>query len=300
MSADVKIGMGLGKVLYAMDFSPSSLAAFPFAASIARHFCGQVLLEHVTDVSASVPVDSSVLASLDKLLVDAEEDLIISQASETPHKLLADHGKVCPTLVSVADKCDVDLIVIGTHGLRGLRKLIQGSKAEQIMLLSSKPVLIVGPCVTSRPEFRRILFATDCSLTAMHALSCADSLRQVYKSSFILLHVNDSTTEEAPAETTPRTLKVLEDAREQGYTELAQNCETIVEFGPRAERIVEIARVRQADLIVLGTHSRSRVKSRIRAHFPGTMAYDVISQAHCPVLTVPFGVGAVKPSLLAS
>lgn len=287
MSIGVKTGVSLKRVLFATDFSASSLVAFPYAASIARHYGGQVVLAHVTATSENPSAIADIRAMLDKMLVGAEESLLASQGASDPHELMTDYGKICPTLLSVAKKCNVDLIVVGTHGLGGIKKLLKGSKAEEIMCLSSKPVLIVGPRVSRGPEFSRILYSTNLSPGALRALSYADSLKEAYSSSLVLLHVNDGTTEEQPAQATPKTLKFLEDASKLGYTQLSERCEVVVEFGLRTERILEIANARRIDLIVLGVHSRIGIKARIRAHLPGSVVHGVISQAHCPVLTVP-------------
>jgi nucleotide-binding universal stress UspA family protein len=288
VSVRVNTEISLKKVLFAIDFSASSLAAFPFAASVARHYGGQVVLAHVATASERSSANADVRAMLDKMLIAAEEGLLASQGgSEAPHQVMTDYGEICPTLLSVADKCEVDLIVIGTHGLSGIKKLLKGSTAEEIMCLSSKPLLIVGPHVTRTTEFHRILYGTNFSPEALGALAYADSLKHAYKASLVLLHVNDGSTEERPTEATPKTLDFLEHARSHGYAEIGGRCEAMVEFGPKAERILEVAGAQDTDLIVLGLHAHKGIKARIRAHLPGSVAYDVISQAHCPVLTVP-------------
>ena len=43
------------------------------------------------------------------------------------HEVHLDHGGVPQKLSAIADKCDVDLIVIGSHGFQGIRKLLLGS-----------------------------------------------------------------------------------------------------------------------------------------------------------------------------
>jgi nucleotide-binding universal stress UspA family protein len=60
----------------------------------------------------------------------------------------------------------------------------------------------------------------------------------------------------------------------------------IVDFGPTADLILEHATKRDVDLIVMGLHHHDGLKARIGAHLPGSTAYEVASQALCPVLTV--------------
>jgi nucleotide-binding universal stress UspA family protein len=147
-------------------------------------------------------------------------------------------------------------------------------------------VLVVGPKVSTKPEFQRILYATNFSPAALHALPVVDSLRDTFHSSLTLLHVNDSDGVETPADAVPRTNEFLAAARAAGYEDLTNNSKAIVQFGPRAERILEVAEARHSDLIVIGMHARKGIRARIAAHLPGSMAFELISRAHCPVLTV--------------
>jgi nucleotide-binding universal stress UspA family protein len=59
--------------------------------------------------------------------------------------------------------------------------------------------------------------------------------------------------------------------------------ETVLEFGPAAERILKVASAREADFVVLGARTAARAGS---THLPWTTDHQVIAQAHCPVLTV--------------
>jgi len=59
--------------------------------------------------------------------------------------------------------------------------------------------------------------------------------------------------------------------------------ETVLEFGPPAERILKVAIERDADMIILGARSAADIGS---THLPWSSAHHVIAQAHCPVLTI--------------
>jgi nucleotide-binding universal stress UspA family protein len=52
-------------------------------------------------------------------------------------------GQISTTIVEEADRWDADLIVLGTHGRRGFRRLIMGSVSEGVVHKSNKPVLMV-------------------------------------------------------------------------------------------------------------------------------------------------------------
>jgi nucleotide-binding universal stress UspA family protein len=276
-----------------MDFSPGSLRAFPFATAIAFHFHSKLFVAHVAPQEDYDALPQRERSSMDRLLASAAEAGLSDAAGhlrEIPHELLFEHGEISARLLQTAENCKTDLIVVGTHGWRGIRKLLKGSTAEEIACLASRPVLMVGPNVSSQPDFKVVLYATDFLPAAAHALPYALSLARRYGADLLILHVNDWNSQEPPAEAASKTSLFLVDylsRYDNGQTRSKPNI--IVDFGPPAGRILEHAATRQADLIIMGLQQRNSVRARIAAHLPGSTVYEVVSQAHCPVLIVPFG-----------
>jgi nucleotide-binding universal stress UspA family protein len=292
MSSAEKSWVSFDRVLCAIDFSPSSFMVLPFAASIARHYGGELFLAHVVpaeDSSTSVPPTSHVAVdqALTQASVEKRLNGMLANLCDIPHEVHLDYGGVSQKLSAIADKCDVDLIVIGSHGFQGIRKLLLGSIAEEIVRSATRPVLTIGPCVTGGPEFKRILFVTDFSAAAVRAVPYAFSLAHTRAASLCFLHVNDWDSGEPPAEAKPKTLEfVREHAGKHGFNVLGGQSEVMVEFGPRVGSILEIARHREIDLIIMGERSSNSRMAGVAAHLSGLTAYDLISHAHCPVLTV--------------
>ena len=84
-----------------------------------------------------------------------------------PHEVTITEGDLWPTLSEIVEKQKTDLIVMGTHGRKGVSRALLGSTAEEIFRKASCPVLTVGPHVSQNTERRlamkQILFATDFS-----------------------------------------------------------------------------------------------------------------------------------------
>jgi nucleotide-binding universal stress UspA family protein len=288
-------------ILFAMDFSPASLLSFPFAASIADRYAGKIFVAHVLRGEDYEGIASEREATALKLQASMEEALGSGpeRLKDIPHELLFDHGSIASKLLAAAEKCKIDLIVIGTHGWSGIKKLVKGSTAEEIACVATKPVLTVGPNVSGRFDFRLILYATDFLPAATHALPCAISLAHKYNAALLVLHVNDWNSKEAPAHARPRTAEYFrEHLAKYRNNNVAREVEIIVDFGPTVDRIIEQAGARNADLIVMGMHHRADFQARLAAHLPGSTAYDVTSHACCPVLTVPLPKKARSSSLL--
>jgi len=281
----------LKKILCAVDFLPGSLQAFPFAASIARHYDGRLLLEYIDPdseprrhQSKTPPTSRRTQSEIEAALARVEDNL-----DDIPHEVLFDRGDVCSKLLATAKERHMDLIVVGTRGLRGMKKLLRGSTAEQIIVLASCPVLSTGPRVDRKADFKRILCAIELSPASEHAIPYALSLAETYNASLIFLHVNDWSSNERPVDARPSTYSfVHEQLQKSGHgPTMEARSHVKVDFGPRTELILEAAIDSEADLIVMGLHSATGIRARISAHIPGLMTYDVIAQAPCPVLTVP-------------
>ncbi len=283
----------LKNILFAMDFSPGSMLAFPFAASIARHYGGNIVMAHIVPDEDYQAVPSASYTAINEMEAELEEALSspLGNLRDIPHELLFDHGDIRTRLLAVAESRAIDLIVIGTHGWRGVKKLLKGSTAEEIAVLAARAVLTVGPNVARRPDFKRILYATDFSAAAAHAMPYALSLAHAYDASLLFLHVNDWSSEEPPVDATPKTFEFIRDQlRKSGYgKEMVERSQVIVDFGSRTDLILEAANKREADLIIMGLQASGGIKTRIATHLPGSTAYDVTARAPCPVMTVPLG-----------
>jgi nucleotide-binding universal stress UspA family protein len=187
---------------------------------------------------------------------------------------------------------DISLVVLGTHGRTGIKKLLLGSVAEEIYRLADCPVMTVGPDIEPKllthGRFESILFATDLTAGSKLALPYALGFAAESHARFTLLHV----LEEGSVAAMYLHEQLAKNARKQLETMVSAHLN--IEFPPDVEvvsgypveEILRMARNHQADLIVLGVHKASSLGSRTSAHLPWTIASTVVCHAKCPVLTV--------------
>ena len=136
--------MKANKILCPVDFSENSKHALEIAGSLARESGGTVLIVHVE------PFPSAAGEMYYGLGVPAHDGLrkalraVLPPDSEVryEHKLL--HGDAASRIVDLAKTENVDLIVMGTHGRTGLKRLLMGSVAEVVVRRAPCPVLTVG------------------------------------------------------------------------------------------------------------------------------------------------------------
>jgi len=294
-------------VLFATDFSATSEAALPYATAICRHFGATLHAVHVmSDTSLLLMTGGVDYVSMGTLYEDAHNEAkqkleqLVPAFGTLQHRTYVRHGQVWKNLALIVDETAIDLIVVGTHGRTGLGKLLLGSVAEDILRHAPCPVLTVGPKISGRNrlpvvngkerdlappelELRQILFATNFAENSSLVGSTAVSLAEEFHSRLTLLHVlEDYTrlgTHPGPIEDNIRRLRELIPLN----ANLQYTPETLLEFGPAAERILKIAADREADLIVIGTRAAEEVGT---THLPWTTTHHVIANAQCGVLTV--------------
>jgi len=296
--------ISLKNILLATDFSQASERALVYAVGIARRHDSKVYAVHVIppERPAALYPEPSV-PSPTRAETEREMNSFVhwEPLEQIPHEVLLEEGSIWSVLYRIIRDKDIDLLVLGTHGRGGIKKIVLGSVAEELFRLASCPVLTVGPAVTptiaGAETFRHILFATDFGAASQRALPYAISLANESPADLTLLHMLPAITGldvspywhvaadvgEPLEKDRTGSMEQLRQLIPTG-TKLAGGLQTLVEFGPIADGIVKTAAKHQADLIVMGVNWAASV--RAAAHIPWATAHEVVCHAKCPVLTV--------------
>jgi nucleotide-binding universal stress UspA family protein len=134
------------RILSPIDFDDNSLAALDVAAQIARDNDGMVLLLHVVPMIV-VPTEMPNYVDLYKGQEEAAREKLREIATRrlrgVKHELLTHMGEPAGAILSAARRHAADLIVMATHGRRGLSRVVLGSVAEMVLRSAPCPVLCV-------------------------------------------------------------------------------------------------------------------------------------------------------------
>jgi nucleotide-binding universal stress UspA family protein len=199
-------------------------------------------------------------------------------------------GEPYEVVVDIARERKADLIAIGTHGRKGLKKLFLGSVTSRVLASSPCDVLVVKKTSeTCTGNFKSILLSFDGSQFSKRALTRACELSKYDGAAITALYVVPRYEEELEFFATPHMRvnlryeaeEIMKKAKEFAADRGVELTIEITE-GDEAERIAETAQLLKSGLIVRGTHSWAGINRAII----GSIAERVIIDAPCPVLVV--------------
>ncbi len=286
-------------ILCPVDFSEFSKCALAFAGSIAPRYGSRLFVQHVVEVPEGIeaPFAAAELSAeyRELLRTSAEENLAKflrdtpgGDAQPTP---VVSAGYATDAILEFAAAESVDLIIMGTHGRRGLDRFTLGSVTERVIRKTACPVLAVHGRAAEFVEARRlpttrggkILLCTDLSDRSRRAFDHGWSLAAEYGAELTLVHV---------LETVPRTSSMRASVSEvrdclesltppQEYQLRPPN--VAVRVGKPYEEISALAAEGQFDVVIMSAHGEG---VRDPAVF-GSTTHRTIQLGPCPVLVVP-------------
>lgn len=293
----------LRRILVPTDFSPCAEQALAHAAFLARQYDAAIHLVHVVPVAPGYPLagvqatETKDAGEVERRLRDLVDDHDLGDLDVRCHAERGEEG-VGRVLLETAANVDADLIVLGTHGRRGVRRLFLGSEAEEVIRGADRPVLAVRQLDPSAEPsaIHRVLVPVDLSEHSTRALAHAVELARRYDAHLHLLHVVQPLPDyELPgiyqSSLPPRT-DVTDALTDSAHEELAGLTEQIdlpagrvradVQHGDPASVIVDTAAEDDIDLIVLASHGRTGLERFLM----GSVAEKTIRSAPCPVFVV--------------
>jgi len=298
------------KILCGTNFDAGAEAAARFAANLAMRTGGAVELMHVLP-----PIDPSPFVAGGEVqarrTAEIERDGATRALADTSATLRASAGVPVTThvepgppdacLLLRASQIDADVIVLGMTGRSRVERWLLGSVAERVVRLSERPVLLVPPATevgaASHPAISKVLVALDDREASGGALNFVRRLRAHRPCDVVALRLYWPIEEYRRLGLTgPRDLF-------QADTEVVKDLETSVRqrvgtltgggafevavevsWGGRAATIVEVARARKCDLIVMGAETRHGLSRLSHAPVSDRMARLA---PEIPILFVP-------------
>jgi nucleotide-binding universal stress UspA family protein len=309
-SSNVQDPISIKSVLVPLDFSRAAMHALDYAAALAKQLNAQIHLVHVQmpDEACAVPGAGHLMRECAESVTFLREKLGGLEA-ERPPQFWPENchirtGRAYEEICGLARELDVDLIVLASRGITGLRRVLLGSTAERVVRFSPCPVLVVHQRkrkgavdvgLATGPEFRirKILAPIDFSQCSMAGAMYAAFLAKAFGAKLCLFHAV-----QLPAPVVVDRVSVdlssmeslnLGNARldMEAFSKLDflhdVKCTAEVRTGYPVDRICDETKQADVDLVVISTHGRSGFNRMLL----GSVAEHVVRYAECPVMVVP-------------
>jgi len=291
--------MELKSILCPIDFSDFSAVAYQHAVSLAEYYKARLVALHVVELwkypFAEYAGQEADYGKFSKMMSEGGEMQLHRftqqySAGRLQPELIVDQGNAPRSILSFAQKENMESIVMGTHGRSGFDRLVLGSSTDRVIRKAACPVLVVSNAAQKaldvepdrRHRLSRILYCTDFSHNSEQGLGYAISLAAEYKAELALFHVTGKLPDVSKADAIVAARTQELDKLVSGTERKNLNVRSAVRFGKPYEEIVRYANEAQANLIIMTARGGDAVD---RAVF-GSTTYRVIQLGPCPVLAI--------------
>jgi nucleotide-binding universal stress UspA family protein len=283
--------ISIKKIVVPTDFTTASKAALDIAIAIATYYDSKVILVHAVEAAPQPHSERDTQHSEMHTLSEAEWQLRreANRCVDVDCERQLLRGTVTEVVEQFLAITQTDLIVVGTHGSMGFRRLLKRSDAEHIYRHVRCPVLAVGPSVRMREMTwnpKRIMLATDLQSDESRAVTYATALAQEHNAQLALLHVTLPASapypEDAEVVLRPyyesRLRQLIGDWRSSGGC--GPDIWVEFEHDPVAG-VIDVMTREPIDLLVLSVHPSAPWTLNF-----GHSAHRIVSMAPCPTLIV--------------
>ncbi|VAX30071.1 hypothetical protein MNBD_NITROSPIRAE02-1273 [hydrothermal vent metagenome] len=290
------------KILLATDGSACSEGAAGFLSSLNLSSDDEIIVLHVLSWGPYHDDRESYYISIkyfkEKIaprILDSAVDILKPAKARISTALV--EGFPDKAIIEAAVASDVDLIVMGARGIKGVKALFIGSVTRSVAINSPKPVLVTKPPLREIPGRMRILLATDGSDSAHATAAFLASIPFPDDAELIIINVLRSAISDIPErfiiEINDKIKEEVAKAREMEFEESSRiieqarpylnkrfsKIEGITKIGDPSIEILNAAGVFGADLIAVGCRGLKGIKGMM-----GSVSRRILSHSQCPVL----------------
>jgi nucleotide-binding universal stress UspA family protein len=267
------------RILVPIDFSEASKAALWRAIDIAKIYGSSLVLVHVMAHQTANGMATILPGAMLKLELDLQADLDalqkLADTQDIPSITLLRKGPVSENIRDILANESIDLLVLATHGGRGIHGMFLGSTAERLIRAITTPVLTVGSA-RNQPDWdekgaRHILFAGDFSPETLCGLSLALGIRQTTGAQLSVVQAVELGTK-------PQAIHAIRHTIESA---VPSDTDIHILEGPVGKTVCDLARKLDIGLIALGVHRNSFAREVF-----GSGLLEILLNAPCPVLSV--------------
>ncbi len=277
------------KILVPTDFSPNADRAIDYAVQIAKLNEATIYLIHACEhldplyLESVFPKGEYNKAITDEAFNNLE---ILRRSIEETEQVLVNtqlySGSIHDTILVAAEEHNVDIIVMGTLGISGLKEKIFGSKTASVIGNSKIPVLAI-PLEYDWSPPKKFLLAIKNFDEVADILHPVFDLARVFKAEVLItVFTDDTITEAINYQVEDKEVKLAGEKLREKYSDLIIKTEHLV--GRHFDDVVnEYVEKNKIDLLAMTTHKRSLLGSIFNHSITRKMSYH----SKVPILAIP-------------
>ena len=271
----------MNKILVPTDFSEQADNALRVAAQLAKKYNAEIYLLHLLELPlhqvdalnshSDLPEAVFFMKLANKRFKEVLDKDYLEEV--TVHETIEFH-QAFDGIMDTCKKNNIDLIVMGSHGVSGLKEMFIGSNTEKVVRASDIPVLVIK---NKHKDFdvNDFVFASNFKENNKKIYLQAVKLAEAFHSKLHLVLVNTANNFITTEKANTRIAEFVKDSKYKNFKTTIYNDESI-ERG-----ILNYSQGINADLIGIGTHGRKGI-----AHFfNGSISEDLVNHAKRPVVT---------------
>ena len=271
----------MNKILVPTDFSEQADNALRVAAQLAKKYNAEIYLLHLLELPlhqvdalnshSDLPEAVFFMKLANKRFKEVLDKDYLEEV--TVHETIEFH-QAFDGIMETCKKNNIDLIVMGSHGVSGLKEMFIGSNTEKVVRASDVPVLVIK---NRHNDFdvNDFVFASNFKENNKKTYLQAVKLAEAFNAKLHLVMVNTANNFIITEKANARIAEFVKDSKHKNFKTIIYNDESI-ERG-----ILNYSQGINADLIGIGTHGRKGI-----AHFfNGSISEDLVNHAKRPVVT---------------
>jgi len=266
------------RILVPTDFSKQAENALKVAAQMAKKNGSEIYVLNSLELPSNLESTGAMPESLFfiKLAEKHFEELLKKPYLEDLliHEAIIGHGEIYNDVSEVVKEKNIDLIIMGSHGINGFMEMFIGSNTEKVVRTSKIPVLVIK---NEHLDFKtdNFVYATDFSEECIAPFKEAQKFAEMSNSHLNLLYVNTPSGFKTTKEINERIKDFIKYFDKERINIHIYN-DSSIEKG-----ILNFANETNANLIGMGTHGRKGISH----FFNGSVSEDLVNHANMPVMT---------------
>jgi nucleotide-binding universal stress UspA family protein len=277
----------INKILIPTDFSETAELAVDHAVHMAKLSGAEIILLHVYETllyTSGIDYSlMSVTAEYESAIQKSSEDKLEEQGQRIRNlsgvkvSTRLELGRAYSTVVDVAEELNVDIIIMGTHGVSGFQEFFIGSNAYRVVTSSPCPVLTVQTHAT-KLGFDNIVLPIDDSFASRQKVNYAIEMARKYNATIHVAGLMLDSDEDFV-----RKFKIKIEQTEEYLKNHNVKFTIKLLYGDNlADMAMDYGRDINADLIMIMTEQESDIKGI----FMGPYAQQVVNHSKIPVISI--------------